>query len=66
MAMQTHPVRYSQPFQPTGFRIAYRFGITNYCPGCGQTQWHVGRSSAQCAFCSTAVPFASLPFSAAA
>lgn len=34
----------------------YHFGETNHCPGCGRTQWHVGRTLAECAFCSTALP----------
>lgn len=40
----------------TGYRIAYRHGETNHCPGCGQTQWHIGRMTAECAFCATALP----------
>ena len=58
--------RWSMPFQPSGFRPIYRFEIVNHCPGCGQTQWHIGRSSAQCAFCATAMPFAHQPESRAA
>jgi hypothetical protein len=30
----------------------------NHCPGCGRTQWLIGRMSAECAFCSTALPLA--------
>ena len=26
------------------------------CPGCGQTQWIIGRMVAECAFCGTALP----------
>lgn len=26
------------------------------CPGCSKSHWHVGRMSAECAFCSTAIP----------
>ena len=54
------------PFQPGGFRLAYREGTTNHCPACGQTQWYVGRISAQCAFCSTAMPFSHPIFARAA
>lgn len=39
----------------TGYRIQYRAGETNHCPGCGKTAWHVGRFSAECAFCSTSL-----------
>jgi hypothetical protein len=56
--MQVHHTRWPTTFQPQGFRITYRFGTINYCPGCGGSHWHIGRSSAQCAFCATAVPFA--------
>jgi hypothetical protein len=59
--MHVHQEIWATTFQPRGFKIIYRFGITNYCPGCGGTQWHVGRSSAQCAFCATAVLFAAQP-----
>jgi hypothetical protein len=31
------------PFNPSG-------------PGCGRTHWLIGRLSAECAFCSTALP----------
>lgn len=34
----------------------YRLGKTNYCPGCGRSNWHIGRVSAECAFCSAALP----------
>lgn len=26
------------------------------CPGCGRANWHVGRATAECAFCATALP----------
>ncbi len=26
-----------------------------HCPGCGQRQWHVGRVTAECAACETAL-----------
>jgi hypothetical protein len=37
-------------------RLAYRLSETNHCPDCGQAQWFVGRLSAECAFCQTALP----------
>jgi hypothetical protein len=40
-----------------GYRVLYRPGGSNVCPGCGGTHWHVGRSSAECASCCTALPF---------
>jgi hypothetical protein len=37
----------------------YRHGESNHCPGCGRTHWLVGRFSAECAFCSVVLMFAS-------
>ena len=39
-----------------GYHVAYREGETNRCPGCGRSHWHVGRLSAECALCGTALP----------
>ena len=36
----------------------YHIGETNHCPGCGRSQWIIGRATAECAFCSTALPLA--------
>ena len=41
-----------------GHHIVYRANSLNYCPGCGRSQWYVGRVSAECGFCGTAVPLA--------
>ena len=41
-----------------GHHVVYRSNESNRCPGCGRAQWHVGRASAECAFCGTAVPLA--------
>ena len=41
-----------------GYGIMYYQGQMNHCPGCGRSHWHVGRISAQCAFCETSLPFA--------
>jgi hypothetical protein len=45
-------------FNPSarGYHAVYREHETNHCPGCGRTHWHIGRMSAECAFCSTALP----------
>jgi hypothetical protein len=40
----------------TGYRIAYRPQETNHCPGCGRSHWMIGRTTAECAFCGTALP----------
>ena len=49
----------SRPIDPAarGYLAVYRENETNYCPGCGRTHWLIGRTSAECAFCATAIPF---------
>ena len=44
--------------QARGYAPAYRRGEVNRCPACGQSQWLVGRVTAECAICETALPFA--------
>lgn len=39
-----------------GYHAVYRENETNHCPGCGRTHWIIGRSTAECAFCATALP----------
>lgn len=48
------------PHNPTnrGYHVVYRENEVNHCPGCGRTHWYVGRVSAECGFCSTALPLA--------
>lgn len=41
-----------------GYQPLYHIDIVNHCPGCGKTHWHVGRFSAECAHCKTALPLA--------
>ncbi|WP_448664423.1 hypothetical protein ACG3SL_07025 [Sphingomonas sp. CJ20] len=41
---------------PAAPRVAYRPHEANHCPGCGQSHWMVGRTTAECAFCGTALP----------
>jgi len=41
-----------------GHHIVYRTNESNHCPGCGRSQWFIGRISAECGFCGTAVPLA--------
>jgi hypothetical protein len=43
---------------PGGYMPLYYSDTVNHCPGCGRTHWHVGRQSAECAFCDTALPLA--------
>jgi len=39
-----------------GFVPVYHENRSNPCPGCGRKQWIVGRVSAECCFCATALP----------
>ena len=39
-----------------GYVVAYRADQVNHCPGCGRSHWYVGRLSAECGFCGTALP----------
>ena len=41
-----------------GLRGLYRQDEINHCPGCGRTHWLIGRFSAECGVCATAVPLA--------
>lgn len=49
-----------QPFDPArrGYHAAYQSGERNHCPGCGREHWIIGRLTAECGFCSTALPLA--------
>lgn len=38
--------------------LTYRPGLPNLCPGCHSTHWLVGRITAECAHCGTALPIA--------
>src|SRR3982750_1938083 len=41
-----------------GHHIVYRANADNHCPGCGRSHWYIGRVSAECGFCGTAIPLA--------
>lgn len=49
-----------------GHHVVYRANETNRCPGCGRGQWYVGRMTAECGFCGTAVPLAEANWSGSA
>lgn len=42
--------------RPRQCYVAPYRGAGTECPGCGRSHWHVGRITAQCAFCATAIP----------
>lgn len=46
------------PLARRGFQPLYHAGEANRCPGCGGQSWHVGRMSAECGRCHTAIPLA--------
>ncbi len=41
-----------------GYQVHFRMNESNHCPGCGRAQWYVGRLTAECVFCGTALPLA--------
>lgn len=48
-----------------GHHVVYRANESNRCPGCGRAQWYVGRITAECSFCGTAVALAEAEWSGA-
>ncbi|MCB2014181.1 MAG: hypothetical protein R3E11_03230 [Sphingobium sp.] len=46
------------PVMERGFRLAYNEAnaAPMPCPGCGHSNWRIGRVTAECAFCDTALP----------
>ncbi|MDG5487930.1 hypothetical protein NYR55_04765 [Sphingomonas sp. BGYR3] len=36
--------------------LTYRLDKVNDCPDCGESQWFVGRMTAECACCGAALP----------
>lgn len=49
---------FSAAIASRGHHVVYRANETNRCPGCGRAQWYIGRMTAECGFCGTAVPLA--------
>ncbi len=41
-----------------GIQLPYWPDGINHCPGCGKTSWIIGRFSAECSFCTTALAMA--------
>ena len=46
-----------------GHHVVYRLNESNHCPGCGRSHWFVGRITAECGFCGTAVALAEAKWS---
>jgi len=41
-----------------GHHVVYRANEMNRCPGCGRAHWYIGRQTAECGFCGTAIALA--------
>jgi len=52
------PASFARGLAQRGHHIIYRANAENHCPGCGRSHWHIGRITAECGFCGTAVPLA--------
>lgn len=52
------PASFAAGLAQRGHHVVYRVNEANHCPGCGRSQWYIGRVSAECGFCGTAVPLA--------
>ena len=57
--LPTGPEGHAHDPRSRGYCVVYHEDEVNHCPGCGRTQWYVGRVSAECGFCATALPLAS-------
>lgn len=44
--------------RPSDRFAAFVINAVNRCPECGNSQWHVGRISAECAVCDIPLPLA--------
>ena len=58
MTMQHTGKSFAKQTPARGFMPLYYAGESNHCPGCGGMHWHIGRVSAECARCETALPIA--------
>ena len=58
MVYERAPASFAAALAQRGHHIVYRANASNHCPGCGQSNWFIGRVSAEGGFCGTAVPLA--------
>lgn len=58
MVFERAPASFAAALAQRGHHIVYRANASNHCPGCGHSNWFIGRVSAECGFCGTAVPLA--------
>lgn len=52
------PGHFGAPRTLSGPLPVYHEHGHNHCPGCSRSQWLVGRTTAECFFCGTALPLA--------
>lgn len=45
-------------FGRSGYRPIFHAEQINACPACSRSHWYVGRITAECAFCGSALPLA--------
>jgi hypothetical protein len=57
-AVRIYNLEFAPALARRGHHVVYRAEETNRCPGCGRSNWHVGRLTAECAFCGAAVALA--------
>lgn len=55
VASITKKVKGQFKLEERGYVVLYRQRQVNHCPGCGRSNWYVGRLTAECAFCATAI-----------
>ncbi|MET0249076.1 MAG: hypothetical protein ABW164_05040 [Sphingobium sp.] len=56
--MRTHTALKAKPLSSFlhGYLPLYRDDEPNRCPGCGGQQWIIGRMTAECGMCASAIP----------
>ncbi|MEO7737898.1 MAG: PilZ domain-containing protein [Novosphingobium sp.] len=50
--------RFQLDLSARGYQILFWVNETNRCPGCGHSQWFVGRITAECGVCATTLSLA--------
>jgi hypothetical protein len=58
LVFERAPASFAAGLAQRGHHIVYRANSSNHCPGCGRSHWYIGRVSAECGFCGTAIPLA--------
>lgn len=53
--MKTERMTFAEQQRGRGYFVPYRPDTVNACPGCGQSNWWIGRTMAECAGCGVAL-----------